>query len=149
MPQTFTQLHYHLGFSTKHREPTLTPGVRERVWEYLGGIVRGEGGIPVSIGGTADHVHLLVTLKQHLALADFMRRLKGSSSTWAHEAIPGCGVWWQAGYGAFSVSHSALADVSGYIANQEEHHRVRSFQDEFRLMLDRHEIVYGEKYLWE
>jgi REP element-mobilizing transposase RayT len=111
VPQTFTQLHYHLVFSTKYREPTLVPKIRGRVWEYLGGIVRGEGGIPLCIGGTADHVHLLVTLKQHLGLAEFMKRLKGNSSTWMHEAIPGCGVWRQAGYGAFTVSHSATLPV--------------------------------------
>lgn len=79
MPQTFTQLHYHLVFSTRHREPTITPDIRPRVWEYLGGIVRGEGGISIQVGGTADHVHLLATLNQNHSLAEFMRKLKANS----------------------------------------------------------------------
>lgn len=149
MPQTFTQLHYHLVFGTKQRAPTLTTAIRGRVWEYLGGIVRGEDGIPLQIGGTADHVHLLVTLRQQLGLADFMRKLKANSSTWMHQTFPDCGVWWQTGYAAFSVSHSALGRVSKYITNQEEHHRTRSFQDEFRLMLKRHGLAFDERYLWD
>ncbi len=149
MPQTFTQLHYHLVFSTRQREPTLVPAIRPRVWEYLGGIVRGEGGITRGIGGTADHVHLLMSLRQTDSLADFMRKLKGNSSTWMHETIPGCGVWWQTGYGAFTVSHSGLEKVRQYIADQEEHHRSRSFQDEFRKLIRRHGLELDEVHMWD
>jgi REP element-mobilizing transposase RayT len=150
MPQSFTCLHYHVVFSTRHREPTITPEIRPRLWEYLGGIVRGEGGIPIQIGGTADHVHLLVTLHQQLAVADFLRQLKAGSSGWVHDTFPRAGnLWWQTGYGAFTVSHSAVGRVRAYIAGQEEHHRARTFQEEFRALLVRHEMKFDEKYLWD
>ena len=149
MPQTYTCLHYHLIFSTKHREPIITPDVRPRLWEYLGGTVRGLDGIPILVDGTADHVHLLVTLRQLPALADFMRDLKAGASSWVHDTFPELrGFAWQAGYGAFTVSHSGIDAVKAYIANQEEHHRKQTFQDEFREFLRRHGIEFDEKYLW-
>ena len=82
MPQSYTCLHYHLVFSTKNRVPAITPEIQPRLWEYLGGIVVGHKGIPIQIGGTDDHVHLLVTLRQQPALADFLRELKAGSSGW-------------------------------------------------------------------
>ncbi|HEV3144490.1 MAG TPA: IS200/IS605 family transposase [Gemmataceae bacterium] len=150
MPQSYTCLHYHLVFSTKGRVPSITPDIQARLWEYLGGIVRGAGGIPIQIGGTADHVHLLVTLKQQPALADFMRELKAGSSGWIHDTFPdGRDFAWQTGYGAFTISHSALDAVKKYIVNQEEHHRQQSFQDEFRALLIKHGIEFKEQYLWD
>ena len=150
MPQSYTCLHYHLVFSTKHREPTITPEIRERLWEYLCGAVRGEGGFPLIVGGTEDHVHLLVTLRQTQALADFLRQIKCNSSGWMHETFPQVGgFWWQAGYGTFTVSHSGIGAVRDYIANQEEHHKTRSFQEEYLALLAKHEIEFDEKYLWD
>lgn len=150
MPQSYTCLHYHLVFSTKYREPTITPEIRPRLWEYLGGAVRSEGGIPILVGGTADHVHLLVTLRQTQALPDFLRQIKCNSCGWVHETFPDAsGFWWQAGYGAFTVSHSGVGPVRAYIADQEEHHKTRSFQDEFRTLLVKHEIEFDEEYLWD
>ncbi len=149
MPQTFTQLHFHIIFSTKHREATITADIRERVWDYLGGFIRGEGGIPIRIGGMADHVHLLVTLPQTRALSEVMRKLKTGSSTWIHETFPSNKLWWQTGYGAFTVSHSAIPALIEYIDKQEEHHATRSFQDEFRLFLLRHGIEPDERYMWD
>jgi putative transposase len=150
MPQSFTCLHYHFVFSTKHRAPLITPDMRPRLWEYLGGIVRGQKGIPLQSGGTADHVHLLVTLRQEPAVAAFLRELKAGSSRWVHDTFPAAGAFeWQAGYGAFTVSHSGRDAVQGYIAKQEEHHRTVTFQDEFRSLLVKHGIAFDEKYLWE
>jgi putative transposase len=150
MPQSYTCLHYHLVFSTKNRTPTITPAIRPRLWEYLGGIVRGEKGIPIQIGGTDDHVHLLVTLRQQPALSDFLRALKAGSSGWVHDTFPDAGGFcWQTGYGAFTVSHSAIDVVKGYIANQEQHHKKLTFQDEFRALLVKHGIEFDEKYLWD
>jgi REP element-mobilizing transposase RayT len=150
VPQSYTRLHYHLVFSTKHRVPVITPDIRPRLWEYLGGTVRGLGGIPLQIGGTDDHVHVLATLRQQPALADILRDLKAASSGWVHDTFPQArDFWWQAGAGAFTVSHSAIGAVKAYIANQEEHHRTRSFQDEFRALLVRHGIEFDEKYLWD
>jgi putative transposase len=147
MPQTYTQLHYHLVFATKERRPTITSAIQPRLWEYLGGVVRGERGIPLQIGGVADHVHLLLTLRQDVAVSDFMRKLKSVSSGWAHETFPNCGLWWQDGYGAFTVSHSAVEKVREYIENQEEHHRNQSFESEFRWLLKKHGVDFREQYL--
>jgi putative transposase len=150
MPQSYTCLHYHLVFSTKNRAPLITPDIRPRLWEYMGGIVRGHKGIPIKIGGTDDHVHLLVTLRQEPALAAFLRELKAGSSGWVHDTFTGARDFaWQAGYGAFTVSHSGLGDVENYIDKQEEHHQTLTFQDEFRLLLRKHGIKFDEKYLWE
>ena len=149
MPQTYTQLHYHLVFSTKQRQPTIVPAIRQRLWDYLGGIVRGEGGIPILVGGMPDHVHVLATLRQNQSLAEFMKKLKGQSSNWLHETFPDQSVWWQAGYGAFTVSHSGIDAVRDYIVNQESHHRQLSFQDEYRQFLRKHGIEPDEKYLWD
>ncbi len=88
MPQTYTALHYHLVFSTKHREPRITPAIRPRLYEYLGGIVRAEGGTPLAVGGMPDHVHLLVGLRATRAVADVMRVVKTNSSKWLRESFP-------------------------------------------------------------
>jgi putative transposase len=150
MPQTFTQLHYHLVFSTKHRTPVITPDICASLWKYLGTIVKSKQGFPIQIGGTADHVHLLVTLRQQPALADFLRELKADSSGWVHDNFPGTSdFWWQTGYAAFTVSHSNIDAVKAYIANQEQHHKERSFQDEYRTMLIKHGIEFDEQYLWD
>lgn len=150
MPQSYTCLHYHLVFSTKYRAPTITPDIRQRLWEYMGGIVRGHKGIPIHIGGTSDHVHLLVTLRQIQSLADFLRDLKASSSGWIHDAFPAAKDFaWQTGYGAFTVSHSGIDPVREYVADQEKHHAQLSFQDEFRFMLNKQGVAFEEKYLWE
>ena len=148
MPQTFTQLHYHVVFSTKNREPVLTADIRERVWDYLGGIVRGEGGVPILVGGMPDHVHLLATLPQTRAVADVVRQLKAGSSGWAHEQFPGSRLWWQTGYAAFTVSHSGVEKVKRYIERQEQHHRKTTFQDEFRLFLRKHVLEPDEEHMW-
>lgn len=147
MGQTYTQHHYHLVFSTKAREPSLVPGVRERMWEYLGGFVRGEGGIAHQVGGLADHVHLLLTLRAAEAVSDFVCRLKSVSSGWAHDTFPDAGIWWQGGYSSFTVSHSALEPVRKYIERQEAAHRERTFQEELTLMLRLHGVAFDEAYL--
>jgi REP element-mobilizing transposase RayT len=148
MAGTFTQLHYHVIFSTKDRLPSIRPEWRERLWQFMGGIIRGEGGIALKIGGTADHVHLLITLKPKHDVSTILQKLKSKSSGWVHDHFPEAGMWWQEGFGAFTVSHSGLGDVERYIGIQDEHHRTESFQDEFRLFLDKHGIAYEERYLW-
>jgi REP-associated tyrosine transposase len=148
MPETFTCLHYHLVFATKNRGRSIAPAIKSRLHEYLGGVVRGANGTPIQIGGTDDHVHLLVTLHQNIGLADFMRELKAASSGWVNATFPDAGEFrWQRGYGAFTVSHSAVDSVKLYIANQEEHHRKMSFGEELRALLMRHEIEFEERYL--
>ncbi|MCW5550888.1 MAG: IS200/IS605 family transposase [Verrucomicrobiae bacterium] len=147
MSSTYLSLHYHLVFSTKNREALIAPEWRARLHEYLGGTVRGLGGFPEGIGGVADHVHLLVGLKATHCLSDFMRELKKASSTWVHEEIGLRAFAWQEGYAAFTVSATAREGVKRYIANQEEHHRVKSFREELIEMLNKAGVEYDPKYL--
>jgi putative transposase len=150
MPQSFACLYYHLVFSTKHRQPLITPDLQLQLFDYLGGLIQHRQAILVTAGGTADHLHLLATIHKTQCLTDFMRELKGESSRWIHESYPHLGHFaWQTGYGAFSLSYPGLSRVKGYIAKQEEHHRAQSFQDEFRDFLRRHNQVFDERYLWE
>ena len=146
MPSTHTSLHYHLIFSTKQREPLIAKTWRDELHSYLGGIVKGLDGHPEGVGGVADHVHLLVSLKPTACLSDFMRELKKSSSTWAKES-KARDFQWQEGYAAFTVSASAIKTVQQYIANQEEHHRVRSFREELVELLDKSGVAYDPRYL--
>ena len=147
MPSTHTNLLYHLIFATKHREPLIDTGWREQLHEYLGGTVRGLGGIPLGIGGVADHVHLLVLLKPTHSLSDFMRELKKSSSTWVTAEQAYKGFQWQEGYAALTVSASLKTSVQEYIAGQEEHHRHKSFREELVKFLKKSGVQYDERYL--
>jgi putative transposase len=126
----YLSLHYHLVFSTKRRHPLIEKEWRERLHAFIGGVVRNLDGIPECVGGTADHLHLLVGLKATHRLSDFLRDLKATSSRWVREVISLRDFEWQDGYGAFTVSVSNRESVVRYIANQEAHHATRSFADE-------------------
>ena len=131
-------------------EKAIHPALRERLFPYLGGIVREVGGHALAIGGMPDHVHILMTLPQTQALADVLRLVKTNSSRWVHETWPERRDFaWQTGYGGFSVSRSHREAVEHYIATQEEHHRRMTFQEEFLAFLEKHEIDYDERYIWE
>ena len=147
MPSTHTCLLYHVVFATKNREPLISKEWRDRLHEYLGGAVRGLDGVPQGVGGVADHVHLLFGLKPTHCLADFMRDLKKSSSTWVATTFSQMSFHWQEGYAAFSVSASARPSVQDYIARQEEHHRHKSFREELIEFLQKSGIEYDERYL--
>ncbi|HEV2851493.1 MAG TPA: IS200/IS605 family transposase [Thermoanaerobaculia bacterium] len=148
MASTFTNLLYHIVFSTKHRVPAIHKDLRERLYEYIGGIVRGEGGVLLEIGGISDHVHLLTKLKADTAASVMVRLIKSNSSRWLHQLdLPMSRFDWQTGYGAFSVSESQLPKVRRYIQNQESHHKNVSFQDELITLLKRNRIEYDERYL--
>ncbi len=147
MGSTYLSLHYHIVFGTKNRAPFIDENWRDRLHEYLGGTIRGLGGVPERIDGTVDHVHLLISLKATHRLADVMRELKKASSVWVHETIEEKRFAWQEGYAAFSVSATALNAVRHYISNQEEHHRVKSFNEEFIEMLNKAGVEYNPDYL--
>jgi REP element-mobilizing transposase RayT len=147
MSSTYLSLHYHLVFATKNREPTLAPSWRVRLHEFLGGTVRGLEGVSEGVGGVADHVHLLVSLRATHCLADFMRELKKATSAWVHREIGEHGFAWQEGYSAFTVSATAIGPVQQYIANQEQHHRMKSFHEELIGLLKRAGIPFDPKYL--
>ena len=148
MPSTHVSLHYHLVFSTKNRDPWINPMYRERIHEYLGGTVRGLGGMSHAVGGMADHVHVFAGLRATHCLADVMRELKSESSAWIHNECKLAGFAWQEGYGAFTVSASHLDEVRNYVLRQEQHHRKKSFQEEYVAMLQRGMVEYNEAYLW-
>ena len=147
MGSTHASLLYHLVFATKGREPSLRVEWRARLHEYLGGLVRDLGGVPQGIGGVDDHVHLLVGLKPVHCLADFMRELKKASSRWVGEVMGVRLFRWQEGYGAFTVGVSVKGAVQEYIARQEEHHRRRSFREEYVAMLRKAGVEFDERYL--
>ncbi len=144
---TYLSLQYHIIFSTKHREPWLSPSFRNRVHDYLGGTVKGLKGEIDGVGGTGDHVHLLVALRATHVLADFMRELKKTSSQWIKQEGGLAGFGWQDGYCALTVSPSARSGVREYIARQEEHHHKRSFREELINILEKAGIAYDTKYL--
>ena len=148
MPSTYLSLHYHIVFGTKDRMPLIDAAWRPRLHEYLGGTIHGLGGIPEAVGGVADHTHLLVGLRSTHCLADFVRELKKSSTAWVNDGGFGNGKFaWQGGYAAFTVSATARQSVRDYIANQEEHHRIKSFRDEWIAMLDKAGIAYDPRFL--
>ena len=150
MPQSFACLHHHLIFSTRLREPTLDISRLPELFQYIGGILRGEKCALVAAGGVRDHIHLLASLSREISVAEVLRRIKSNSSRWIHETDPGRrGFAWQAGYGAFSVSQSNVEEVQRYLENQEEHHRKMTFQDELRALLRRHGLAVDERYVWD
>jgi putative transposase len=147
---TYTKLLYHTVFSTKERAPLIDAELAPDLYAYFGGIVRELNGEAIIVGGVADHVHALLRLPPTLAISDAMRVVKTNSSLWVHQTRPA--LWefaWQTGYAAFTVSRSGSDSVQHYIATQEEHHRRRSYQDELRELLRRHDIDYDEAYLWD
>jgi REP element-mobilizing transposase RayT len=148
MAHTAGNLVIHLIFSTKRRQPLITAEIRNDLFAYLGGMVREIRGAALIINGTADHVHMLVRIRPAQSAAEIARVVKANSSRWVREK------WnmrfaWQTGYGAFSVSESNVPAVCRYIATQEEHHRKRTFQEEYVAFLKRNKISYDERHIWE
>jgi len=148
MPSTHLSLHVHIVFSTKNREQIILPVWRDRLHAYIGGILRTLQAIPDSVGGVEDHIHLLVGIRANHAVADLVREVKSLSSRWIHEELGQTRFAWQEGYGAFTISSSEIAELQEYISKQEEHHRARTFQDEYLDFLARQNIGFDEKYLW-
>ena len=148
MPSTHLSLNYHLVFSTKERRALIAKSWRERLHSYLGGIVRKLNGIPLEIGGTGDHAHILAGLRATHCLASVMRELKSSSSQWVHEVIGVRLFSWQDGYGAFTVSASQIEAVRHYVRDQEEHHKKKTYQEEYLELLRESGVDFDERYLW-
>ena len=148
MPSTHLSFHYHVVFSTKDRARVISRRWMQDLHGYLGGIITNLGGVPESIGGVEDHVHLLIGLRATHCLADVVRDIKANSSRWANDAAREKGFQWQEEYGAFTVSAMLTKKVHDYILKQEEHHGVRSFQEEYVVLLERGMVEYDERYLW-
>jgi REP element-mobilizing transposase RayT len=143
MGHTYASNFIHCIFSTKGRKTLISTERMDSIYAYLGGIARGEGFTLVAAGGTANHLHLLFILPAAYSLATAVQKLKGSSSRWM-----GIEFSWQQGYDAFSVSPSQVPLVKNYIHNQERHHRKRSFEDEFVMLLKSCGIEYDSRYVF-
>ncbi len=149
MANTYVCLYYHFIFSTKNRIHWITPKIEQRLWAYLGGIARKHKMTALQIGGFADHIHMLIIAPATLSPSQIMKFLKGDSSKWLHEIFGNFRKFaWQDGYGAFTVGKSQLTELIDYIKNQREHHRVKSFQEEYLEFLRKNGIPYDERYLW-
>ena len=150
MGQSLVRNYLHIIFSTKHRKPLIQGPFREDLHQYIGGICRNLECNPVKVGGYTDHVHILCMLSKKIALMKLLEEMKAHSSKWAKTQGPSLAdFYWQDGYGAFSVSPSRVEVVKAYIENQEEHHRRKTFQDEFRAYLKRYKVEYDERYVWD
>ena len=147
---SYTKLTYHVVFSTKSRQRTISEEIRERLYKYLGGIVRNLSGSLLEIGGVEDHLHLLVSLSPAKSVSETIRDIKANTSKWANDLSEiDARFEWQKGYGAFTVSHSQIDSVRRYLQHQREHHRTLSFEEEYTKILQRHEIEFDRKYLFE
>jgi putative transposase len=131
MPSSYAALYYHLIWSTKLRKPLIQSEWKDRLYGYLGGILREQGNILLVAGGVDDHIHLLCSLQRDSTIMDVVRTFKTNSSRWIRESSSP-DFRWQDGYAAFTVSHQALAAVEQYIRNQKEHHKKKSFEEEMR-----------------
>jgi REP element-mobilizing transposase RayT len=150
MPSTYTNLLYHIVFSTKQRISLINTESQEELYRYIGGIIRAEGGVQLEIGGMSDHLHILAKFKPAISVSEMLAKIKANSSKWVNDhKMKFRKFGWQEGYAAFSVSESQAPAVAEYIRNQEEHHRKQTYQEEFLALLKRHGIEYDPRYLWD
>jgi REP element-mobilizing transposase RayT len=149
MSHTYVSSFYHCVFSTKGRRQWITPDVSEHLWPYLGGIARQNKMKALAVGGVEDHVHILLSLPSRLDVAKALQLIKGGSSKWIHETFAELRSFsWQEGYGAFSIGISQIEATIRYINTQRQHHRKKTFKEEFIAILERHGIEYDPRYLW-
>jgi putative transposase len=150
MPGTYAQILLHIVFSTKHREPWITEDLRPRLYDYMGGIIRGERGVLYDIGGIEDHLHLYLRWRPDASISDLMQRTKAHSSRWVHQTFPKLGRFaWQEGYSVFTVSKSQELAVKHYIATQRERHHKEDFKSELLRMLRLHEVEFDDQYVFD
>lgn len=150
MPQSLSLVLIHVIFSTKERRPLLAPDTRPKLHAYLATVARNAGCEAYRVGGVADHVHLAIRFSRTLTIADIVEELKTSSSKWLRTQAPDLATFsWQRGYGCFSVGPSDLDALRASIDGQEEHHKTRTFQEEFRMFLKKYGVEYDEAYVWD
>jgi putative transposase len=150
MPQSLANILIHIVFSTKNRVPLITPEIESELYPYLGSIFNGCKSPSLAIGGTADHIHILCSLHRSMDITTLLEQVKSDSSRWIKTKGPQfADFYWQSGYGAFSIGQSGVEALKAYIANQKEHHRTVTFQEEYRLFLKKYEVEYDEHYVWD
>jgi len=148
MSDSYTNLLYHIIFSTKDRRPMITSEHEIQLYDYIGGTIRGLGGISLELNGTEDHLHVLAKLRPDRSLSDVLRDLKANATGWMHDIFPALKDFsWQRGYGGFTVSQSNVDEVRRYIVQQKEHHAKVSFRDEFIQFLKVNAIEYDQRYV--
>ena len=148
MSHTHTNLLVHIVFSTHGHLPLITSAIKDELFAYMGGLLKELKGKPIIINGMNDHVHLLILLPPNVSASDAMRFVKANSSRWVSEKFE-TKFAWQRGFGAFSVSRPNVDAVAKYIKNQEEHHKGFDFKTEFVSLLDKNDVEYDERYLWD
>ncbi len=150
MPQSLFKILVHIVFSTKNRADLITPEIESSLLGYIHGIVENNGSKLIAAGGTANHIHLLVSLGKKIDIPELVGDIKRSSSNWIKKQNASFGnFYWQKGYGAFSTGQSQVETVVKYIERQKEHHKKQNFKEEYRALLKRYEIEYDEQYVWD
>jgi REP element-mobilizing transposase RayT len=151
MPQSLARVVLHIAFSTKHRAPFLRNiTIRKNLHAYIAVVLQGIDCEPILINGTEDHIHILCNFSRTITIASLIETVKTAPSKWMKAQGPEYeDFFWQSGYGVFSVSQSKVEQARDYIANQDEHHRHRSFQEEFRELCGKHGIELDEHYVWD
>lgn len=150
MPHSLAYNYIHLVFSTKYREHTISPEIEQKLYDYIAGICKNLESPALQIGGITDHIHILFILSKNISLVSFVKEIKASSSKWIKtQGLQYNNFYWQGGYGAFSVSPKHIDIVKRYIANQKEHHRKKTFQEEYIAFLKEYKAEYDERYVWD
>lgn len=150
MGQSLVKNYLHLVFSTKHRQPFIDEPIENELHAYLGGICKNLECHPLKIGGYTDHVHILCMLSKKIPLMKLLEEVKSHSSGWIKKKGDNYkNFYWQDGYGAFSVNPSQTDIVANYIANQKEHHKTKTFQQEYRAFLGKYKVDYDERFVWD
>ena len=150
MGQSLVRNYIHIVFSTKDRQPFIHPPIETELHDYLGGICNKLECTPIRIGGYSDHVHILCILSKKIALIKLLEEIKSHSSKWMKTKDEDLkNFYWQDGYGAFSVNPSEIETVKRYVEDQHEHHRTKTFQEEYIAFLKKYQIAYDERYVWD
>lgn len=150
MAQSLANVLLHLVFSTKGRRDWIDPEIEAELFPYLATVCRELGCPAIKVGGASDHVHIACSLSRTVSMSKLLEQIKASSSKWIKtKGTKYRDFAWQNGYGAFSIGQSQVEDLKRYIANQREHHRRETFQDEFRKFLQRYQVVFDERYVWD
>jgi REP element-mobilizing transposase RayT len=150
MGQSLVNNFVHITFSTKNRVPLISEAIEDELYSYIGGICKNLECYPIKIGGFYDHIHILTLLSKKIALMVLLEKVKANSSKWIKtKGDTFSKLYWQNGYGAFSVNPYEIDKVISYIETQKEHHRKKTFQDEYRAFLKKYKVEYDEKYIWD
>lgn len=149
MPQSLVKILVHIVFSTKDRARLITPEIESQLFGYISGIIKNNGGRMIIAGGTAEHIHLLISIGR-IDIGELIGDIKRNSSTWIKKQDRRFSrFYWQRGYGAFSIGQSQVSAVSKYIREQKEHHQKQTFQDEFRALCRKYDVEFDERYCWD